>query len=194
MSNNKIINKDLVDYFMYLDAKEFYKAALILKQTDDIGSNPYYTLMAFSIELFLKCICVTETVIPEGRAILTNVHKDHVQGHLLNKIFEELAEKEPKVAEALEKNYLKHYGFSLKDDLAINTSLFMDARYTYPKDGRPFGPKREYEYKPLFGNSPQKRYGIQIDIRALESVAEFLDGAVDDFFAIMTGQYRGSDW
>ncbi|MUK93747.1 hypothetical protein GNP80_15050 [Aliivibrio fischeri] len=170
MVDEEIPVKDLVNYLMFLHAKEFYDAALLIKESEKGLQRPYYSFMAFSIESFLKCFAVT--TIWKGNT--RNVKINHHTGHGLDEIFEKLIEHEPKLAIFLESRYESQYGGNLKEDLQKNANVFIEQRYLVPRGGNVIsGLQFDYELDPFGLNIKPSVY-----IRELENTAEFLHNTI----------------
>lgn len=159
-------SQQLVDFGLFYTAKEFYEAAKLIKGNTFV-CKPYYVLLAFSIELFLKSI---KTTIVWSGSIADKVK--HTQGHALASIFESIEKEHPEVTRYLIEKYTSKYDCSLKYDLALNSEVFTKQRYPYHKNG----------------NIPQRIPKINIDdcfnleyendiavyVTELERVADFL--------------------
>lgn len=123
---------------MFRDALSFYNSASILKENpSDMSNRPYYVLLAFSIELFIKSINVKHTFhVNEKKQFKINHHQvKHTQGHKTDALFEKLTGSNIQLAEFLSSKYEERHKRSLVDDLKVNRDVFEGLRYTYPKDG-----------------------------------------------------------
>lgn len=168
MIGEKIPVKDLVNYLMFLHAKEFYDAALLIKESKKELPRPYYSFMAFSVESFLKCFAVTTIWQDDTRNV------NHRMGHELDKIFGQIIKREPKLATFLESRYESQYGGNLKEDLQKNANVFVDQRYLVPTGGNVIsGLQFDYELDPFGLNIKPS-----VHIRELENTAEFLHNTI----------------
>ncbi|WP_394136395.1 hypothetical protein [Aliivibrio fischeri] len=162
--------KDLVNYLMFIHAKEFYDAALLIKESKKELQRPYYAFMAFSIESFLKCFAVT--TIWKGNT--RNVNINHHTGHGLSDIFGKIIKHEPKLAAFLESRYESQYGGNLKEDLQKNENVFIEQRYLVPKGGNiTSGLQANNKFDLIGSNIKPSTY-----IRELENTAEFLHNTI----------------
>ncbi|MBY7982012.1 hypothetical protein KW452_05595 [Vibrio fluvialis] len=121
--------QNLVDFGLFITAKEFYEAAKLIKGNKFV-SRPYHVILSFSVELFLKSIQTT-TVWPSS--VASSV--EHTKGHSLSEIFASIENNYPEDSGYLEDKYYLKYGRSLKHDLSLNSDVFMKQRYPYQKGG-----------------------------------------------------------
>lgn len=97
-------------------------------------NTPYWVLLAFSIELMLKSLYVkhTYTVAKQGIKKVQNVKIEHLKGHILDDVFEQLPEK---IKHTLVTEFSDKYKLNLQDILNEHSTLFDEARYVYPRNG-----------------------------------------------------------
>ncbi len=156
--------QNLVDFGLFITAKEFYEAAKLIKG-NKLVSRPYHVTLSFSVELFLKSIQTT-TVWPS--AIASSV--EHTKGHSLSEIFASIENNYPEDSGYLEEKYHLKYGRPLKYDLSLNSDVFMKQRYPYQKGGA------IPSVSVFDGDLLNPRYGndIVVYVNELERVASFL--------------------
>ncbi|MDF4976448.1 hypothetical protein P3748_24130 [Vibrio parahaemolyticus] len=163
-SRNLRRTQNLVDFGLFITAKEFYEAAKLIKGNEFV-SRPYHVILSFSVELFLKSIQTT-TVWPS--AVASSV--EHTKGHSLAEIFASMESKHPEDSGYLEEKYHLKHGRSLKHDLSLNSDVFMKQRYPYQKGGAI--PSISVFDRDLL--NPQYGNDIAVYVDELERVASFL--------------------
>jgi len=162
----KIQTKNLVDFGLFTHAKDYYLAAQILKEND--SNNPYFIMLALSIECFLKSIR-TKIEWNDSVAIKVNHTK---KTHDLSKIFHKIEVNHPLDAKYLKNKYEIQYSRSLKQDIELNKTVFTDRRYPYSLKG-------DIPKVPLHSNDEmlhgvKYKNNIAVYVKELEDVAEFL--------------------
>ncbi len=131
MVNRKTIEtKEIVDFGLFYAAKQYYEAAKMLK-CNQFVSNPYFILLSFSIELFLKSI---GTTIHWSGARASRV--EHIEGHNLSQVFESMENENPDSAKYLKEKYSRRFKRNLAEDIRLNSEVFVKRRYPYFKGGR----------------------------------------------------------
>ncbi|EOX4820235.1 hypothetical protein ACIL2V_004641 [Vibrio alginolyticus] len=145
------------DPMLHNEGEKFFNAAKILRQEPSGYPNtPYWTLLAFSIELMLKSLAVGREIIisKQNPCIINEVKLEHAKGHSLREVFNNLPER---LKSELSLEFYEKSGLILSDILESHSMLFEQARYIYPKNGR-------LEYP----------HGITVDETSLHAVGEFL--------------------
>ena len=130
----KIKTKNLVDFGLFTHAKDYYLAAQILKDND--SKNPYFVMLALSIECFLKSI---RSNIEWDNSVAIKVNHTK-KTHNLSKIFHKIEVNHPPDAEYLKSEYEIQYSRSLKQDIELNKTVFTDRRYPYSAKGDIYKP------------------------------------------------------
>lgn len=161
---NEVRTESLVDFGLYYTAKEYYDSAQVLKKNQPLG-NPYYILLALSIECYLKSI-KTEVIWDFTKGPKVN----HTKGHYLDEIFSALKTNHPKETDFLESQYAAQFNRSLSHDIERNAKVFTARRYPYSFKGEiPTMPVSEnIADVPLYAND------IAVYVEELEDVARFL--------------------
>ncbi|MUK76594.1 hypothetical protein GNP84_06695 [Aliivibrio fischeri] len=165
------------DYFLWFDAKKYYRAAMDLRGNHE---KPYFMLLSLSVELFLKCIHTrTRWVGAHGQAVL------HLEGHSLKELYSELKKRAPNFTLRLEDKYRAAFNRNFIRDLDVNSDVFTNARYPYLKGG--VIPKRP---SPFFYTKDEILFGCErkcetdVSITALEMTASILDKYISETFNI----------
>ncbi|MBY8314588.1 hypothetical protein KW543_02295 [Vibrio fluvialis] len=145
------------DPMLHFEGVKFFKAAKLLKEQPVHYSNtPYWTLLAFSIELMLKSFSVGRVITTSKKnpCIINEVKLAHVKGHSLTDVFNNLPDT---LKDLLSIKFEIHSGMVLQEILEQHSTLFDQARYIYPKNGHMKLPT-----------------GISVDESSLYKVGEFL--------------------
>ena len=156
--------QNLVDFGLFYTAKENYDAAKLLKE-NNFTKTPYYILLSFSIECFLKSIRTTTKWIGSK-----GVSVDHKDKHPLSNIFNSIEKEHPDDANYLKDRYESKYGRLLKYDIDLNSEVFTKKRYPYLKDGKIPYP----ELRGINSLSLKHDNSIMVYVTQLEDVADFL--------------------
>ena len=128
--NNIKIKNSGFDPLTFIQAKKFMDAALSLEE--EHRDDPYYVLLAFAIELFLKCLQVTHSYEFESDPLfkVTAFTRKGVKGHNLSDIFQSL----PKdTRDQLSGDYQRRHYDNLEADLKLIGDAFVDHRYIHEK-------------------------------------------------------------
>lgn len=113
------------DFHVWFHGKEFYDAALVLREAGNVNA-PYYICLSFSIELFIKCLHTT-TEFKSAREVKLSVHprsKKHSLTELIGHLPEEMKSD-------CERKYFRKYTRSLSEDINHISNVFMNYRYQY---------------------------------------------------------------
>lgn len=113
------------DFQVWRHGQEFYRAADVLRETKNI-SAPYYICLAFSIELFIKCLDTT-TEYKSASNVKLFVHARSRQ-HSLSELFSQLPEG---IKSDCEKKYAEKHAKSLVKDIEHISGVFVKYRYMY---------------------------------------------------------------
>ena len=153
----RFIQETTLDPMLHSEGEKFFEAANALKETP-VGypNTPYWTLLAFSIELMLKSLAVSREVVvsKQNPCIINEIKLTHAKGHALLDVFKNLP---AQLQSDLTNEFLSKSGLALEDILEQHSMLFEQARYIYPKNGH-----MEYPC------------GIEVDELSLHQVGEFL--------------------
>ncbi|PCJ29951.1 MAG: hypothetical protein COA90_10800 [Gammaproteobacteria bacterium] len=119
--------------YIYLTACKYLRAANYIPNND--RGAPYLVNLAFSIELFIKCLDVTEKTIfndqhPFNLIEYTQTINTRIRGHSLLDMFNKLPSKLIELATAI---YNKNYQRCLDEDLKEIENTFVDWRYAFEK-------------------------------------------------------------
>lgn len=122
-----------IDGYIYLTACRYYRAAHYIPK-DDRGA-PYFVNLAFSTELFIKCLDVSTKTVFESEQPFQMIPHDQtiharVRGHSLKGMFESLPDY---IQVALSESYLNSTGNSIHDDLEVIKDVFVDWCYHFEK-------------------------------------------------------------
>lgn len=143
------------DAEIYLHACRYYRAAHYIPEDD--RRAPYYTNLAFSIELFIKSLDVTientfDSEFPyaliERKQILNTRVGGHSTQKMFNKLPNDLKDKMNQVCSA-------DFGFALDEGLLHIDSVFVEWRYAYEKEA------------------------IDLPLTYLENIADFLKSFIE---------------
>ncbi len=113
------------DFHVWFHGQEFYRAASILREADDI-SSPYFVCLSFSIELFVKCLHTT-TEFKSATNVKLSVHP-RSRNHLLSDLLNQLPEN---MKSDCEKKYSEKHTRSLANDMEHISDVFVKYRYLY---------------------------------------------------------------
>ncbi len=113
------------DFLVWLHGQEFYRAATVLRESNNIEA-PYYICLSFSIELFIKCLHTT-TEIRGVRDVKLSVHPRSKQ-HSLKELIRQLPEE---MKSDCERKYSDKYKRSLTEDIQHISNVFVEYRYLY---------------------------------------------------------------
>ncbi|TEW48495.1 hypothetical protein [Psychromonas algicola] len=171
-----IQTKNLVDFGLFTHAKDYYSAAQILKENGP--NNPYFIMLALSIECFLKSIR-TKIEWNDSVAIKVNHTK---KTHDLSKIFHKIEINHPLDAEYLKNKYEIQYSRSLKQDIELNKTVFTDRRYPYSaKGGIPEVPLHSNDEGLRIPKDKKDKINIAVYVKELEAVAKFLSDVLSKY-------------
>ena len=113
------------DFLVWYHGQEFYRAATVLKEANDITA-PYYICLSFSIELFIKCLHTT-TEFKSATNVKLSVHPRSSK-HLLSELLSKLPED---MKSDCEKIYSEKHTRSLVKDMEHISDVFVKYRYLY---------------------------------------------------------------
>ena len=113
------------DFLVWRHGQEFYRAATVLKEANDITA-PYYICLSFSIELFIKCLHTT-TEFKSATNVKLSVHPRSSK-HLLSELLSKLPED---MKSDCEKIYSEKHTRSLVKDMEHISDVFVKYRYLY---------------------------------------------------------------
>lgn len=113
------------DFLVWRHGQEFYMAATVLKEANDITA-PYYICLSFSIELFIKCLHTT-TEYKSANNVKLSVHPRSGQ-HSLSGLLSQLPED---TKSDCEKKYSEKHTRSLAEDMEHISDVFVKYRYQY---------------------------------------------------------------
>lgn len=113
------------DFLVWRHGQEFYRAATVLKEANDITA-PYYICLSFSIELFIKCLHTT-TEYKSASNVKLSVHPRSGQ-HSLSDLLSQLPED---IKSDCEKEYSEKHTRSLAEDIEHISDVFVKYRYQY---------------------------------------------------------------
>jgi hypothetical protein len=113
------------DFLVWRHGQEFYRAATVLKEANDITA-PYYICLSFSIELFIKCLHTT-TEYKSANNVKLSVHPRSGQ-HSLSDLLRQLPED---IKSDCEKKYSEKHTRSLAEDMEHIYDVFVKYRYQY---------------------------------------------------------------
>ncbi len=113
------------DFLVWRHGQEFYRAATVLKEANDITA-PYYICLSFSIELFIKCLHTT-TEYKSANNVKLSVHPRSGQ-HSLSDLLSQLPED---IKSDCEKKYSEKHTKSLAEDMEHISDVFIKYRYQY---------------------------------------------------------------
>ncbi len=113
------------DFLVWRHGQEFYRAATVLKEANDITA-PYYICLSFSIELFIKCLHTT-TEYKSANNVKLSVHPRSGQ-HSLSDLLSQLPED---IKSDCEKKYSEKHTRSLAEDMEHISDVFVKYRYQY---------------------------------------------------------------
>ncbi len=113
------------DFLVWRHGQEFYRAATVLKEANDITA-PYYICLSFSIELFIKCLHTT-TEYKSANNVKLSVHPRSGQ-HSLSDLLGQLPED---IKSDCEKKYSEKHTRSLAEDMEHISDVFVKYRYQY---------------------------------------------------------------
>ena len=113
------------DFLVWRHGQEFYRAATVLKEANDITA-PYYICLSFSIELFIKCLHTT-TEYKSASNVKLSVHPRSRQ-HSLSDLLSQLPED---IKSDCEKKYSEKHTRSFAEDMEHISDVFVKYRYQY---------------------------------------------------------------
>ncbi|MCH2215333.1 MAG: hypothetical protein MK086_09200 [Flavobacteriales bacterium] len=117
-----------IEPLIYLTANKFYMTA---KGLDNYFTEPIIVNLAFSVELYLKCLNTKTTLSKKANTNLATLTRKTIHGHPFDKIFEKL---KPIDKVNLSAKYLRKYDRDFKNDLCKLKNAFVDWRYSFEKD------------------------------------------------------------
>lgn len=116
------------DYYMHKVACSYLRTAHYIPEHDQ--GPPYYVNLAFSIELFLKSLHVSETATFLNKWPFNHITRNFksIQGHQLDLIFNKLPDD---IQNKLSESYREKCDNSFIEDLELIKSTFVDWRYYF---------------------------------------------------------------